>query len=84
MSIKSYAMLATGLIGEALGFCALWEGTKLPIEGVIFLSMAIGCAAVCVFAAVEVLAEKRRRKPTRFIRTESGLSVMIQQNRRRA
>ena len=83
--MREYAGIVTGCIASMIAFDAIWNLTTKPVEDCLALSFFIGLAVALGFIALTEMVSKRQHRSrkvhqTRFIETESGLSVMLQRS----
>lgn len=83
--MRGYAGMATGTVAAMISFDVIWNLTTKPVEDCLVLSFFIGLAVAIAFVALtEMVIERQHRSrkvhQTRFIETESGLSVMVQRS----
>ena len=88
-TMRWYAGIATGTVAAMIAFDAIWNLTTKPVEDCLALSFFIGLAVALGFILLAGLFSEKKHRPrnvrqARFVKTESGLSVMIQKSGRRA
>ena len=83
--MREYAGIVTGTVAAMIAFDVIWNLTTRPVEDCLALSFFVGLGVTLGFIALTEMVSKRqhrsrRVRQTRFIETESGLSVMLQRS----
>ena len=77
--MRDYAAAVTAILAELISMIGLWELTKIPIEGCIFLAFFAALAAAYAFACI---TEPKKARKAKWMETKGGLKVMVMEGRR--